>query len=69
MKGWPASVGLGALAVVFLVLGVLYWAGSISFLTSSGSSHAHHYTHAVASFVVALLCVVGANFARPKANA
>lgn len=54
------------LAVVFAILAWLYGAGSIQFLTTSGTAHAHHYTHAVACAVLAVLCLVAANFARPK---
>lgn len=54
------------LAIVFAILAVLYAAGSIQFLTTSGTAHAHHYTHAVASAVLAVLSLVAANIARPK---
>lgn len=54
------------LAVVFVILGVLYAAGSIEFLTTSGTAHAHHVTHAVACGVLAVLSLVAANIARPK---
>lgn len=66
MTGWPAAALLVLLAIVFAVLAVLYAAGSIQFLTSSGTAHAHHFTHAVASAVIAVLCLIGANLARPK---
>ena len=54
------------LAVVFVILGVLYAAGSIEFLTTSGTAHSHHVTHAVACGVLAVLSLVAANIARPK---
>ncbi len=66
MKGWPVTGLLVVLAVVFVVLAVLYAEGSIQFLTTSGTTHAHHYTHAVLSGILAVLCLVAANIARPK---
>jgi hypothetical protein len=66
MSGWPLTALLVALAIVFAVLAWLYAAGSIQFLTTSGSAHQHHLTHAVASAVLAVLCLVAANVARPK---
>lgn len=53
-------------AILFAILAVLYAAGSIQFLTTSGAAHAHHYTHAIASGVLAVLSLVAANIARPK---
>jgi hypothetical protein len=70
MKGsWPLAGLFVLLAIFFVVLAVLYEAGSIEFLTTSGTAHAHHTTHAIASAVLAVLCLVAANIARPKAAA
>ena len=66
MQGWPAAAVLVILAIVFAILAVLYAAGQIQFLTSSGTAHAHHYTHAILFGILTLLCLVGANIARPK---
>jgi len=66
VQGWPLVGALVVVAIAFAVLAALYAAGSIQFLTTSGSAHAHHYTHAILAAVLAVLCVVGANFARPK---
>jgi hypothetical protein len=51
-----------ALAVIFFVLGILYGMGRISFLTQSGAGHAHHITHLVILWVLALLCLIWARF-------
>lgn len=67
MSGWPLAGLFVVIAIVFAILAVLYAAGSIQFLTTSGATHAHHYTHAVASAVLAVLSLVAANIARPKA--
>ena len=66
MQGWPAAVLFVILAALFAILAVLYGNGSIQFLTSSGTAHAHHVTHAVVAGILALLCLVAANMARPK---
>lgn len=69
MSGWPVAAGLVILAVICAVLAVLYYNGTIQFLTTSGTAHAHHVTHAVALGILAILCLVGANIARPKTAA
>jgi hypothetical protein len=51
-----------ALAVVFFVLGILYGIGKINFLTESGPGHAHHVTHLIILWVLALLCLIWARF-------
>jgi hypothetical protein len=51
-----------ALAVIFFVLGILYGMGRINFLTQSGAGHAHHVTHLVILWVLALLCLIWARF-------
>lgn len=50
------------LAVIFFVLGILYGMGKINFFTQSGAEHAHHITHLVALWVLALLCLIWARF-------
>jgi len=51
-----------ALAIVFFILGILYGLGKINFLTESGAGHAHHITHLVISWALALLCLIWARF-------
>jgi hypothetical protein len=51
-----------ALAVIFFVLGILYGLGKINFFTESGAAHAHHVTHLVILWVLALLCLIWARF-------
>jgi hypothetical protein len=51
-----------ALAVVFFVIGILYWMGKIDLFTESGGTHAHHTTHLIVAWVLALLCLVWARF-------
>jgi hypothetical protein len=50
------------LAVVFFVLGVLYGLGTINFFTESGVGHAHHITHLIVCWFLALLCLIWARF-------
>lgn len=50
------------LAAVFFVLGILYWLGIINWFTQSGSGHAHHTTHLIVSWGLALLCLIWARF-------
>jgi hypothetical protein len=50
------------LAVFFFVLGILYWMGKVNFFTESGAGHAHHTTHLIVSWVLALLCLIWARF-------
>ncbi|MGA7356781.1 MAG: hypothetical protein WA431_17460 [Candidatus Cybelea sp.] len=51
-----------ALAVLFFVLGILYGLGKVNLFTESGAGHAHHITHLVILWVLALLCVIWARF-------
>ncbi|HZV77912.1 MAG TPA: hypothetical protein VFF63_09170 [Candidatus Babeliales bacterium] len=51
-----------ALAVVLFVLGILYGLGKINAFTSSGAAHAHHVTHLVVLWALALLCLIWARF-------
>jgi hypothetical protein len=50
------------LAVVFFILGILYGLGTINFFTESGAGHAHHVSHLVICWVLALLCLIWARF-------
>ena len=50
------------LAVVFFILGILYGLGTINFFTESGAGHAHHISHLVICWVLALLCLIWARF-------
>jgi hypothetical protein len=50
------------LAIVFFVLGILYGLGKINLFTESGALHAHHITHLVVCWVLALLCLIWARF-------
>jgi hypothetical protein len=51
-----------ALAIIFFVLGILYGMGKINLFTQSGAQHAHHVTHLVVLWVLALLCLIWARF-------
>ncbi len=50
------------LAIVFFVVGLLYGMGMINILTKSGTTHAHHVSHLVVFWVLALLCLVWFRF-------
>ncbi len=50
------------LAIVFFVLGLLYGLGTINFFTKSGEAHAHHISHLVLCWVIALLCMIWYRF-------
>jgi hypothetical protein len=50
------------LAIVFFVIGLLYGMGTINVFTKSGEAHAHHMTHLVVAWVLALLCLVWYRF-------
>ncbi len=52
------------LAVVFFVLGILYGLGKVNLFTESGAAHAHHVTHLIILWVLALLCLIWARFQR-----
>jgi hypothetical protein len=60
-------LGLVALAVVFAVLAVLYLLAIINFATSSPGGH--HVKHAAVLGGLALACLVGASFLRPRSSA
>ncbi|MBJ7600187.1 hypothetical protein [Candidatus Nephthysia bennettiae] len=61
----PLMLGLVALAVVFVVLAILYSLAIINFAASSTGTH--HFKHAAVLGGLALACLVGASFVRPKA--
>ena len=65
MRNGLLSVGLVVLAVVFAILAVLYATGTLTFLTSDGL-HQPHWKHTVLFVILALLSLVGANFARQR---
>jgi hypothetical protein len=57
-------LGLIALAALFVVLAILYLPPVINFAASSPGTH--HYKHAAVLAGLAIACLVGASFARPK---
>jgi hypothetical protein len=50
------------LALVFFLIGILYGIGRINWFTESGTAHAHHITHLIAAWFLALLCLIWARF-------
>jgi hypothetical protein len=50
------------LAALFFVLGVLYGLGTINWFTKSGTEHAHHITHLVLCWILALLSLIWYRF-------
>ena len=50
------------LAAAFFVIGILYGMGKINWFTESGPTHAHHVTHLIVAWFLALLCLVWARF-------
>jgi hypothetical protein len=50
------------LALFFFIVGILYGLGKINLFTESGAVHAHHITHLVVAWVLALLCLIWARF-------
>ncbi|MEP7104321.1 MAG: hypothetical protein ABI838_00555 [Chloroflexota bacterium] len=67
MNGTPAVTGLLVLALLFVILAALYALGIISWTASTSSGP--HYKHAAVVLILAVLCGVGANFARHRAPA
>jgi hypothetical protein len=63
MKANPMTLLLIAAAIVSAVLAVLYGIGAISFFTSEGG-HIPHLKHALLFGGVAVICLIGVNFAR-----
>jgi hypothetical protein len=66
IRGYPAVIAFIVLAVIFAVLAVLYAMGVLQFLASTSSGP--HYKHAVVLGVLAVLSLVAASFARPRAT-
>jgi len=66
VKSNPLALGLVALAVIFFVIGVLYYLGVLQ-IAVSDTHAAHHTTHAILFSVLAIASLVAANFAREKA--
>ncbi|MBJ7609544.1 MAG: hypothetical protein JF887_08985 [Candidatus Dormibacteraeota bacterium] len=60
----PLAILLGLLGVLFVAFAVFYATTDTSLLASAV---ARHYKHAVVALVLAVLCFVGANFARRRA--
>lgn len=56
--------------VLLLLLAILFVAVAIFYATTDtgllASSVARHYKHAVVAAVLAVLCLIGANFSRPR---
>jgi hypothetical protein len=59
------AVGLVILAVVFAVIGGLYYEGVLQ-IAVSDTHAAHHPTHAILFGVLAVASLIAANFAREK---
>ena len=57
----PVAIGLVVLGVIFVVMAIFYAVATTSLLAST---EAKHYKHAVLAVVLAVLCLIGANFAR-----
>jgi hypothetical protein len=57
-------LGLIVLAVVFLVLAILYVPPVINFAATSPGTH--HFKHAAVLVGLALACLIGASFVRPR---
>jgi cytochrome c oxidase assembly factor CtaG len=60
-------LGLVALAVVFVVLAILYLLAIVNFAASS--TGVPHVKHAVVLGGLAVACLVGASFLRPRGTA
>ncbi len=66
MKSNSLALGLAILAVVFFVIGVLYYLGVLQ-IAVSDTHAAHHTTHAILFSVLAIASLIAANFARESA--
>ncbi len=60
----PLPVALVVLAVIFAIVGVLYLVGALQLFTSTGSGG--HWKHAVVFWALAVVSLIGANFARRR---
>ena len=65
MKSNSLALGLVILAVVFFVIGVLYYMGVLQ-IAVSDTHAAHHTTHAILFSVLAIASLIAANFARER---
>ena len=65
MKSNSLALGLAILAVVFFVIGVLYYLGVLQ-IAVSDTHAAHHTTHAILFSVLAIASLIAANFARER---
>lgn len=65
MKSNSLALGLVVLAVVFFVIGVLYYLGVLQ-IAVSDTHAAHHTTHAILFSVLAIASLIAANFARGR---
>ena len=63
-NSWPVTISLVVLAVIFVIVAYLYYAGALQLLTSEG--HGPHVKHAILFGVLAIVSLVAANFTRPK---
>jgi hypothetical protein len=50
------------LAVAFFIIGIFYGLGKINILTESGTTHAHHVSHLVVAWILAILCLIWYRF-------
>ena len=65
MKSNSLALGLVILAVVFFIIGVLYYLGVLQ-IAVSDTHAAHHTTHAILFSVLAIASLIAANFARER---
>jgi hypothetical protein len=65
VKSNTLAIGLVVLAVIFVVLGGLYYEGVLQIAVSDPHA-AHHTTHAILFTVLAVASLVAANFARER---
>ncbi len=65
MKSNSLALGLVIVAVVFFVIGVLYYLGVLQ-IAVSDTHAAHHTTHAILFSVLAIASLIAANFARER---
>ena len=65
MNSNSLALGLAILAVVFFVIGVLYYLGVLQ-IAVSDTHAAHHTTHAILFSVLAIASLIAANFARQR---
>jgi len=62
----PLALGLVLLAVIFAVASIFFFTVKTTFL-AGGAHPAIHSKHAIVFAVLAVLSLIAANFARPKA--